>query len=964
MAEECSMEASSSRQVHGEEPDVEVNIKTLDSQIYSFRVKKNMRVSLFKEKVASAIGVPVAQQRLIFRGKVLKDDHLLSEYHVENGHTLHLVERLPAQMQNQPGANPAGHNGDSDSQGNDFTATGPRGRIGQVSHSVVLGTFNIGGDQGEGVVPDLGRIIGAVLNSVGIGNLTATGGTSNMSSATSSNSAVQATQSAEAAGPHVGTGVQAQTGNQGQSGQGFPTPPFQSLYQPLQLPLTGGAVAFPPQNMVIPDALTTLTQFINRMQVVLSGSQSSLPADDQARPDTALPSTRGLPTPEALGTVVHRTRQLLSEHAGAALSNIAGRLEREGSSTDARIRAQIQAEAMQAGVAVQHLGALLLELGRTVMTLQMGQSPAESVVNAGPAVYISPSGPNPIMVQPFLSQMSSFIGVPSAGPVANSGILSPVGIGGVHRNINIHIHAVSSALSSVGSRTNNGEANQAQPGGTGTGLPRELPARNIFTAIPARSPGEASGHVLSVLHPVHARSHPTNLTSGPQTSLQRATPTVPIGVQPNMGGNAQSAPQSFSTSSTVIHQGESVSSDGNMHAYQDSSRSSGMSDEANQTSIHLTVDGGGSNGALRASVFPHVSSETHNHQLGNEERGGILGLTQEHPVDALPCKSEARHFESRGDNVASTSAPGSTEDIHPGAGEISPPLGLGSGGLQLKRRSRLSKSQENVSGTDSSSSPNLTEESIARGQQVLRALISRGASNQNMSDCSQSAVQPFISDQFRESLPSDAPNGGLGRRQVDAASLMSQVVASPAIDNLLSGVSQPAGFIPTGGLRGMLEQITESPSMRNAINQFVEHVEGNMVPGLEREQHGPFDMSRLFQQLMPVLSQALGGMLNGPASTSAPSASDERKHDRDDKLDDKVHDKSNEIDLRQAVQGIEHGDPPASVLRSVAESANYLYGEGSIAEHLIDEICNDDGLEKEYMEMLRRDIASRFQFES
>lgn len=39
-------------------------------------------VSVFKEKIASETGVPVAQQRLIFRGRVLKDDHPLSEYRI------------------------------------------------------------------------------------------------------------------------------------------------------------------------------------------------------------------------------------------------------------------------------------------------------------------------------------------------------------------------------------------------------------------------------------------------------------------------------------------------------------------------------------------------------------------------------------------------------------------------------------------------------------------------------------------------------------------------------------------------------------------------------------------------------------------------------------------------------------------------------------------------------------------
>jgi hypothetical protein len=40
-------------------------------------------VSSFKEKIANEIGIPVGQQRLIFRGRVLKDDHLLSEYRIQ-----------------------------------------------------------------------------------------------------------------------------------------------------------------------------------------------------------------------------------------------------------------------------------------------------------------------------------------------------------------------------------------------------------------------------------------------------------------------------------------------------------------------------------------------------------------------------------------------------------------------------------------------------------------------------------------------------------------------------------------------------------------------------------------------------------------------------------------------------------------------------------------------------------------
>lgn len=42
--------------------------------------------------------------------------------------------------------------------------------------------------------------------------------------------------------------------------------------------------------------------------------------------------------------------------------------------TDVNVRTEIHTEAMQSGLAMQHLGALLLELGRTMLTLRIGQS--------------------------------------------------------------------------------------------------------------------------------------------------------------------------------------------------------------------------------------------------------------------------------------------------------------------------------------------------------------------------------------------------------------------------------------------------------------------------------------------------------------------------------------------------------------------------------------------------------------
>ncbi|KAJ8437116.1 hypothetical protein Cgig2_016859 [Carnegiea gigantea] len=107
---------------------IEIKIKTMDSQTYSLRVDKQMSVPALKERVASVTGVVTEHQRLICRGKVLKDDQLLSAYRilevivifehlvppfqldVEDGHTLHLVVREPTSSSSQslpadPGTN-------------------------------------------------------------------------------------------------------------------------------------------------------------------------------------------------------------------------------------------------------------------------------------------------------------------------------------------------------------------------------------------------------------------------------------------------------------------------------------------------------------------------------------------------------------------------------------------------------------------------------------------------------------------------------------------------------------------------------------------------------------------------------------------------------------------------------------------------------------------------------------------
>ncbi|KAJ6406007.1 hypothetical protein OIU84_013883 [Salix udensis] len=470
MANECSHEGSGTSHVSGEGSDatIELNIKTLDSQIYSFQVDKNMPVSVFKEKIANEIGIPVSQQRLIFRGRVLKDEHLLSVYQVENGHTLHVVARQPTQPQPSAGTSSGDTMGNNSNQVNDASAGAPRNRIGQVSHSVVLETFNVG-DQGEGIVPDLFRVIGAVLNSFGVSGQVATSSIGGMQSSNMPNVTGLASQGSETDGLRGNVGGQSSAGNQTRSGQ-----PFQSAPQVVQVPLSA-AIPVPSLHMPIPDSLNTLSEFITRMERVLAhnGNQPNTSTTSMEDPPRVeLPSNaRGYPTPEALSIVLRHAARLLSGPATTALSDTAGCLEQDGSSTDPAVRGQIQTETMQVGLAMQHLGALFLELGRTILTLRMGQPPAEPSVNAGPAVYISPSGPNPIMVQPFPLQTNSLFG--SSVPPSNPMAFGPVGAGNAPRHVNIHIHAgtslasvipiIGTGTSSTGIQGEHGVTDAAQP---------------------------------------------------------------------------------------------------------------------------------------------------------------------------------------------------------------------------------------------------------------------------------------------------------------------------------------------------------------------------------------------------------------------------------------------------------------------------------------------------------------------
>ncbi|OQS06218.1 ubiquitin family protein [Thraustotheca clavata] len=79
--------------VEAAEINMELRIKTLNEQSFCVCVGRTMTVRELKGLLLPTTQVPEHRQRLIYRGKLLKDADLLSSYNVEDGHTLHMVAK-------------------------------------------------------------------------------------------------------------------------------------------------------------------------------------------------------------------------------------------------------------------------------------------------------------------------------------------------------------------------------------------------------------------------------------------------------------------------------------------------------------------------------------------------------------------------------------------------------------------------------------------------------------------------------------------------------------------------------------------------------------------------------------------------------------------------------------------------------------------------------------------------------
>ncbi|KAK1287630.1 hypothetical protein QJS10_CPB19g00603 [Acorus calamus] len=296
------------------ETTVEIKIKTLDSQTYTLRVNKFVPVPALKEQIATVTGVVSEQQRLICRGKVLKDEELLSAYHfdahrtdVEDGHTLHLVVRQPFQPSTSPNLG-LGSQSTSSHPVTDPASAGATNRGNHVGPNVVLRAFSVA-DSPEGHPADLNRIFSTLLGSMGIIGI----GTGSERE-------------------HVLERVDRNSGNNGTSDsvQHQPATAAQrAQFDPLQGSFTSpaGFSSAPLQPIVIPDSLATLSQYLSQLRREFSANGEGNNIDAEASDGHGLEALHshssagqgGLPTPQSLAEVILSTRRMLIAQAGECL---------------------------------------------------------------------------------------------------------------------------------------------------------------------------------------------------------------------------------------------------------------------------------------------------------------------------------------------------------------------------------------------------------------------------------------------------------------------------------------------------------------------------------------------------------------------------------------------------------------------------------------------------------------------
>ncbi|KAG0223760.1 hypothetical protein BGW42_005547 [Actinomortierella wolfii] len=140
---------------------VTLNIKTLESTTHAVSIQLNKKVADLKQLLHEKLEVPTNRQRLIYRGQLMRDERVLKDYALEDGHTLHLVTRpedaLPTNQRNDES-----RSGHSATVGGGSSGSSLRFTPGEYQVSII-------GVDGDADPQSYQQIVQALTDSLGMG---------------------------------------------------------------------------------------------------------------------------------------------------------------------------------------------------------------------------------------------------------------------------------------------------------------------------------------------------------------------------------------------------------------------------------------------------------------------------------------------------------------------------------------------------------------------------------------------------------------------------------------------------------------------------------------------------------------------------------------------------------------------------------------------------------------------------
>eukprot|EP01113_Clastostelium_recurvatum_P023479 TRINITY_DN2802_c0_g1_i6.p1 TRINITY_DN2802_c0_g1~~TRINITY_DN2802_c0_g1_i6.p1 ORF type:complete len:800 (+),score=168.46 TRINITY_DN2802_c0_g1_i6:1-2400(+) len=302
-----------------------INVKTLDSKVFNLSVPSNVPVPELKVRIEALTQVPASSQRLIFQGKVLKDEQTLNNFPIKDGQTIHMVEK-PAQAGGASAPTPS----TDPSPSNQPRMHGPRVIGVPVVFSASAGPGQV---QGGPIPNDMQHMLNSVLAGMGMP-------------------------------PGLHLNQQAQPQPQ------LPGDPFAHVRHMLthldtvllnQTPSSSSSTSTTSSTTPAPSPNTP------------SATPSTTPMD--VSPDQSAPPPP--PTVATLGGLLAQTSALMRT-VTQRLDDLSNALAQEPQMTDANRRLETQRLAEATGPAAGQLGVLLSSLAPTLTTLSMGLTPGSA----------------------------------------------------------------------------------------------------------------------------------------------------------------------------------------------------------------------------------------------------------------------------------------------------------------------------------------------------------------------------------------------------------------------------------------------------------------------------------------------------------------------------------------------------------------------------------------------------------